>query len=332
MAQKSFNASVQVVEVHTKAYQASVDPAADRKFTGSMVSSIEPDRRIFGSVETVPADGPMRGFNGSMRVFFTPITPDRQISGSVRAVDQGTLAKTFTGSLVKVAPSAFSQVYAASLFKSTTPSKTFTGSVAPRVLDSSKSYTASLRIVPFAAKSFNASVVKRQTIERLFRASVRPYSAISAGEQNTYDSAVTYLIAEVLERTSITAQLSTLTARLAFLNDDITRVLAILFDVDNKPSVLLNVVSPATGLRRTGGDTITLFGNNFIPTNQVRIIQGGNDYGLYATVEPAETQLTFVTPNFLLLSGIVLTSPLQVRVENPNGQNSEYLTFTLGPT
>jgi hypothetical protein len=330
--QQPFNASVQVVEVHTQSYQGSVDPVRDVSFSGSMVAGIEPDRRTFGSVETVPPDGPLQGYNGSVRAFFVPITPDRQHTGSVRAVTQATLVRTFSGSITRVNPAAISQLYTASLFKSIIASKVFTGSVVPKVMDGGKTYTASLRIMPFAGKDFRASAVLRATIEKLFRTSVRPYRALSPGEQAVYDEAVRLLIGYVLERDAVAAQIAALTARLAVLNDDIARVLAILLDVDNKPSVLLNVVSPSTGLRRSGGETVTLFGTNFIPTNQVRIKQGVNDYGLFATVQNTSSQITFTSPDFSLLAGIVLTDPLQVRVENPNGEVSEYLSFTLGTT
>lgn len=331
MPQKSFNVSVEVSEQVDRSYLGSIDPVLDRTFQGSMVSVIQPERTYRGAVQLVP-EGNYRGFNGSVYAFFTPITPDRQIFGSVRAVSVATQSKIFSGSVVRVAPTNINQNYQASVFKSLQVSKTHQGSVVARQEAIEKLFTATLRTMPFESRTYLASAVLRATLEKLFTASVRPANVLSGGELSIYEDAVNYLIPIVLERDANTAQIAALTARNAFLNDDIARVLAILLDIDNKPSVTLNVVNPNSGLRRTGGETITLLGNFYIPTCLIRLKQGVTDFGTFPTVETAMTQVTFTTPDFTSLVGIVLTSPIEVSVENPNGEESESLTFTLGPT
>lgn len=332
MPQLAFNASVVASIIGEASFSASVDPVLDREFTGSMVASIQPERDLRGSVALVPAGGVYIGFNASVFAFFTPITPDRQIFGSVRAVSVAAVSRDFTGSIVRVASGAYNQVFTASVFKSLIGNKTFTATTVARTIDSSLNFTASVKYTAPVVRSFNASAVLRATIEKLFTGSVRPASVLSGGELTIYTDAVNYLIPVVLERDANEVQIAALTERNNFLNDDIARVLAILNDIDNKPSVLLDVVSPNANLRRLGGETLVLSGNFYIPTCLVRLKQGVSDFGTFETVETSMSQVTVVTPDFTALGGIVLTSPIEISVENPNGEVSESLLITLATT
>lgn len=330
--QQSYSGSVQVVNAVTASYTATVQPMRTKEYTASVYPVIRPDRYVRGSVEarTVPSAATDIDYHSSVYAYFTPITPERFVTASVYAAPPVTYGQYFTASVTPLNVATIAQTFMASVKITDAVNKAFTASVVKSVLNNDRLNTASVVVATPVAKLYTASVVcKVLDLVRAYTASARPYVAISPAEQIIRNTDINLLVTLVQQRDALTASIAQQTSQLAFAEGEIVRLVDILAEMDNIPSCRLSSVSPSVNIPRTGGTVMFVNGFEFIPTCTVDLFQGATVIGTYTPVVTASTTMSFVLPNFTLVGGLNLSNPISIQVNNPDGQSSEVITFTL---
>lgn len=332
--QQSYSSSILVVDTRTTGYTATVQTMRSKSFTASINPVLQPDRFVRGSVEVRPnpTHATDRDYHASVYSLFSPITPERFTTGSVNVVGTTAFGQFFTGSVEVHTMATIIQDYFASIKLTNSVNKSYTATITKSQLDNDRAYSGSVSVSTPTTTSYRASIiVKALNLIKAYTASIRPYTNISPAEHTVRDADVSLLISLVQERDSLIASIASQTARLAVDNDEITKLLAILNDLDNKPSCRLSSVSPNTFVPRTGGSVMFLDGFEFIPTCTVTLSQGIITIGTYTPVVVASTTMSFTLPNFTTVVGLDMGQPISIRVNNADGQVSETTTFTLAP-
>jgi hypothetical protein len=334
--QQSYSSSIQVVTQNEIGYTASVQPMRTQAYSASVNPVLQPDRFVSGSVEARPnPTGAIdRDYHASVYALFNPITPERFTTGSVYAAPTNIFGQSYSSSIEVHTMATFLQDYFASVKLTTSVDQAYSGSIVKSVLDNETSYTGSVTIGTPTSLTYSASVITQAlNIVKAYTASIRPYIDISPAEHTIRDTNIALLIFLVQERDALILSIAEQTARLAFDNAEITRLLNILNDLDNKPSCRLSGIFPNTLVPRTGGSTMFVDGFEFIPTCTVTLSQPST-VGTISTHTPVVTSsssMSFTLPNFTTVIGLDMDQPISILVNNADGQVSETLTFTLAP-
>jgi hypothetical protein len=334
MGQQSYTASVYVVRPTTHTYTASVSSMRTISYTASVNPVIRPDRFYSGSVEKRirPAGATDDDWNASVYAHFTPITPDRTYTSSVYTVPQITFGQFFKASVSPVVVETFTQDFFGSVNIILSTNKTYTGSVVSLQPNNDKTYRGSVVVGNLFSKSYTASVdAKQLNINRTYSGSVRPFVDITPAEHVVRDADINELVVLVQDVNSLNASIAAQQAQLALDQTEITELVTILNNMTDKPSCRLSTLSPNSNIPKLGGVTMTCIGFEFIPTCTVHLSQGIISIGNFTPLVMSSNTMSFTLPNFTLVGGLNLTQPISIVVNNPDGQNSETLTFTLAP-
>jgi hypothetical protein len=321
----------------------------ERGYLGSitLVPTLEPTRFYYGSVFTQAVVGNDVGYNGSVYLSLT-ISGDKSYTGSVVASDPpGTHTIQYTGTVVTVTTVISGQAYTGSVHtvvsltneksyfgsvKTTAAiEKDYTGSVVVKQNDTEKTYTGSVIIFVPPEVSYEGTVVAQGEVDRSYTGSVRPVVKLSPVQEEVRDTAVDLLIEVRTEEAVIAARIATDTARAAYLLAEAGRLEDIIIDLDEKPSTILNSISQTSGLLSSGGETLSCFGDKYIPGAEVELWQDSTatNIGTFSATVVSQSELNFTTPDFSSVGGLNLSESIQIKVVNFDSNESETLSFTL---